>query len=120
MLEIDPDAFAAAHAVGALIIDVREAGEYTDGHVPGARLAPLGRLASVLPDLPWTERIYVICASGNRSKAGAGMLRQAGLEAYSVAGGTAAWSAAGRPIVTGAQERRPAPPAADGAAGGSR
>jgi len=32
-------------------------------------------------------------------------MRRAGLEAYSVAGGTSAWSAAGRPIITGAHER---------------
>ena len=88
MLEIDPDAFAAAHAAGALVIDVREAGEYTAGHVPGARLAPRGRLASVLPRLPRVGRVYVICASGNRSESAAGLLRRAGLEAYSVAGGT--------------------------------
>ena len=105
MLEIDPEAFAAAHAAGAVVIDVREAIEYTAGHVPGARLAPLGRLASVLPGLPHGQRVYVICASGNRSKTAAGLMRRAGLEAYSVAGGTAAWTAAGRPIITGAHER---------------
>jgi len=72
MLEIDPDAFAVAHAAGVVVIDVREAAEYAAGHVPGARLAPLGRLASVVPQLPRAQRVYVICASGNRSKTAAG------------------------------------------------
>jgi rhodanese-related sulfurtransferase len=104
MLEIDPEAFAAAHAAGAYLIDVREDYEYVAGHVPGARLTPLFHLGSVITQLPSSEPVYVICASGNRSKAAAGMLRRVGLEAYSVAGGTAAWAQAGRPIVFGARE----------------
>ncbi|HTJ72476.1 MAG TPA: rhodanese-like domain-containing protein [Actinospica sp.] len=105
MQEIDPDAFAAAHSAGAYVIDVREAEEYVAGHVPGARFAPLFHLASAVPQLPSTEPVYVICASGNRSKAAAGMLRRAGVDAYSVAGGTAAWARAGRPLVPGMRER---------------
>jgi rhodanese-related sulfurtransferase len=105
MLEIDPEAFAAAHAAGAYVIDVREAEEYVAGHVPGARLARLFHLASVVPQLPSTEPVYVICASGNRSKAATGMLRRAGIDAHSVAGGTAAWARAGRPLVLGTRER---------------
>ena len=46
MREIDRPAFAAAHADGALVIDVREPMEYLAGHVPGARLIPMGQLAS--------------------------------------------------------------------------
>jgi rhodanese-related sulfurtransferase len=103
MLEIDPDAFAAAHAAGAYVIDVREDHEYAAGHVPGALLTPLSHLGSVITRLPGTEPVYVICASGNRSKAAAGMLRRAGLDAYSVAGGTAAWERAGRPVVLGSR-----------------
>lgn len=104
MVEIDPDGFAAAHAAGACVIDVREVEEYVAGHVPGARLAPLFQLASLVPQLPVSEPIYVICASGNRSKAAAGLLRRAGLEAYSVAGGTTAWARAGRPLVPGMRQ----------------
>ncbi|RIK14455.1 MAG: sulfurtransferase, partial [Acidobacteria bacterium] len=37
-----------------------------------------------------------------RSLADADVLRSAGIEAYSVAGGTAAWRAAGRQVETGA------------------
>jgi rhodanese-related sulfurtransferase len=104
MQEIDLDSFAAAHAAGGFVIDVREPDEYVDGHVPGARLMPLSRLGA-LADVPGGQRVYVICASGNRSKAGAGLLVQRGIEAYSVAGGTGGWAATGRPIVTGVHER---------------
>lgn len=105
MYEIDLDSFAAAHAAGGFVIDVREPDEYVDGHVPGARLMQLWRLGALAPEVPNGQPAYVICASGNRSKAGAGLLAQRGIEAYSVAGGTGGWTRTGRPIVTGAHER---------------
>lgn len=101
MLEVDQDSFATAYLRGELVIDVREPAEYADGHVPGARLMPLPRLAAMAGSLPPGQPIYVICASGNRSKSAAGLLRTRGLDAHSVAGGTGAWAAAGRAIVTG-------------------
>jgi rhodanese-related sulfurtransferase len=109
-VEVDPDAFAVAHAAGELVIDVREPMEYRDGHVPGARLMPLARLANLAGDLPSGRPIYVICASGNRSKAATGMLRGRGLEAFSVTGGTSAWVAGGRAIVTGREPYEWRPP----------
>jgi rhodanese-related sulfurtransferase len=105
MQEIDLDSFAAAHAAGGYVIDVREPDEYVDGHVPGARLMPLDRLGTLVTEVPSGQRVYVICASGNRSKAGAGLLQQRGIEAYSVAGGTGGWARTGRPIVVGVHER---------------
>jgi rhodanese-related sulfurtransferase len=104
MREVDQGGFAAAHAGGAIVIDVREPEEYVAGHVPGARLVPLARLAQVRDDLPRDRPVYVICASGNRSKAGASLLAGAGVDAYSVAGGTGAWMRAGRSIVHGTRE----------------
>ena len=105
MREVSIPAFAAAHADGAVILDVREPHEYVAGHVPGARLVPLARLGLLRQDLPRTTPVYVICASGNRSKAAVDFLANAGIDAYSVAGGTAAWTNTGRPVVYGAHER---------------
>jgi len=105
MREIDLDSFAAAHAAGGYVIDVREPEEYVDGHVPGARLMPLSRLGALAADVPGGQPVYVICASGNRSKAGAGLLAQRGIEAYSVAGGTGGWARTGRPLVADVHER---------------
>ena len=47
--------------------------------------------------------MYVICASGNRSRGVADQLARRGIDAWSVAGGTSAWADAGRSIVTGTQ-----------------
>ncbi|MEV0267891.1 rhodanese-like domain-containing protein [Hamadaea sp. NPDC050747] len=103
MREIDQVSFAAAHAEGAAVVDVREPDEYLAGHVPGARPIPLGQLPEHLGDLPRDEPVYLICASGNRSLAAAGLLARAGFDAVSVTGGTGAWQRAGRTVVRGAQ-----------------
>jgi rhodanese-related sulfurtransferase len=102
--EVDVRTFAAAHADGALVIDVREPSEYTSGHVPGARLVPLGTVQRAAGDLPGGQPVYVICASGNRSRTAASWLSQMGFDARSVAGGTAGWSGEGLPVVQGNRE----------------
>jgi rhodanese-related sulfurtransferase len=104
MREVPLAAFAAAHSDGAIIVDVREPGEYVGGHVPGATLVPFGQLPSRLHELPKGQPIYLICASGNRSFAMTSVLMRAGYDAHSVIGGVGAWAGAGHPMVIG---RRP-------------
>ena len=64
----------------------------------------MGHLSSRLHELPKDRPIYLICATGNRSLAMTSFLMRAGYDAYSVTGGTGAWTRAGHPIVHG---RRP-------------
>lgn len=99
--EVDVDALSAALAEGAALIDVREPMEYRAGHVPGAELMALRSVPEKVAELPTGKPVYVICASGNRSLQATDFLRQNGIEAYSVAGGTSAWTATGREVVTG-------------------
>lgn len=101
MSEVTLESFAAAHADGAVVIDVREPGEYVGGHVPGAVLVPMGQLPSRTGELDRSRPVYVICASGNRSGAMTDYLRRVGFDARSVAGGTSGWVGTGRPVVTG-------------------
>jgi rhodanese-related sulfurtransferase len=98
--EITLEEFAAEREDG-ITVDVRERGEYAQGHVPGALLVPMGQLASRLDELDRSSRVHVICASGNRSKAMTDLLRAQGFDAVSVAGGTRAWIASGRAIGVG-------------------
>jgi rhodanese-related sulfurtransferase len=100
--EVDLPTFAAVYRGGALVIDVREPGEYAAGHVDGAVLMPLGDVGARAAELPRSVPVYVICASGNRSRTAAGYLVGVGIDAWSVAGGTAAWLRAGHPVVRGA------------------
>ncbi|WP_367325777.1 rhodanese-like domain-containing protein [Streptomyces sp. HUAS ZL42] len=102
--ETTQEAFAAAWADGGLVVDVREADEYAAGHVPGARLMPLRSVPVRCDELPVDRPVYVICASGNRSRTAADWMNSHGIDACSVAGGTGAWARAGRPIATGHHE----------------
>jgi rhodanese-related sulfurtransferase len=102
--EVDVRAFAAAHADGALVVDVRERHEYAGGHVPGARLMPMGEVHARLAELRGHRPVYVICASGNRSLLAARWMAAAGIDARSVAGGTAAWIRSGGRVARGLRE----------------
>jgi len=99
--EVDLRSFASAHAHDAFVIDVREPYEYMAGHVPGTQLMPMGQVPHLVAELPTSEPVYVICASGNRSLTVASWLQGRGIAAYSVAGGTGGWMALGRPVVKG-------------------
>ena len=98
--EITLEEFAARHEDGTTV-DVRERDEYAQGHVPGAVLLPMSQLASRLGELDRSARLHVICASGNRSRAMTDLLVAQGFDAVSVAGGTHAWIASGRPVGVG-------------------
>lgn len=105
MRECTLDDLQRALGVGATVVDVREPGEYASGHVPGALHIPMGELPRRLVEVPREGTVYVICASGNRSRTSADQLETAGYDAYSVAGGTAGWIQLGRPVVRGLSPR---------------
>ncbi|MEU8851010.1 rhodanese-like domain-containing protein [Streptomyces sp. NPDC048564] len=102
--EVTQEAFAAAWADGALVVDVREADEYAAGHVPGARLMALRTVPARCGELPTDRPVFVICASGNRGRTAADRMNSRGIDAYSVTGGTGAWARAGRPVTAGSHE----------------
>lgn len=83
------------------LIDVREQHEFVSGHIPSARLVSIGRLEQKATQLPKDRQVYVVCATGNRSKRAAAMLRSHGIQAVNVKGGTAGWQRAGKPLVRG-------------------
>lgn len=99
--EVDTAELASALDEGAVLVDVRMVDEYEEMHVPGARLIPLPELAGRTDEVPGGQRVYVICGSGSRSLAAAEALNRAGWDTVSVAGGTRAWAAEGRPVRTG-------------------
>jgi rhodanese-related sulfurtransferase len=85
----------------ALVLDVREEKEYAAGHIPKARLIPLGQLASRMQELDKfkSRPILVTCRSGHRSARACGMLTKAGFETvYNQAGGIIAWERANLPV----------------------
>ena len=88
---------------GALLIDVRQPDEFTGplGHLKGARLIPLGELASRLDELKAfkDQPIVVNCKAGARSNQGTATLIEAGFnQVRSLSGGMGRWNALGYPI----------------------
>nr|MBP8948827.1 rhodanese-like domain-containing protein [Promineifilum sp.] len=82
-----------------LVLDVREAWEFAQGHVPGARLISLGELVERVGELDATTPVAVICATGSRSQSAAALLGQKGFETvYNVVGGTMRWMQSGLPL----------------------
>lgn len=57
----------ALKAKGALLLDVRSAGEFAAGNAPGTVNIPLGELGSRLAEIPHHAPVVVCCASGTRS-----------------------------------------------------
>ena len=83
----------------AVVIDIREPGEFAAGHVVGARNIPLAQLEGA-KELPTNKAlpVVVVCATGARAGRAVGTLRRAGhAGAVGLAGGLAAWREAGLP-----------------------
>lgn len=91
---------------GAVLVDVREAGEFAAGHAPDARHLPLGRIraqgAGALDALslpPGTDEVLLICRSGARSRLAQSALSSDTRRRYTnVSGGMTAWAASGLPV----------------------
>lgn len=86
----------------AVVLDVREPGEWALGHALNAVHIPLGEVVARLSELPVTDGpLPVICRSGGRSERVTAYLLANGVDAVNVAGGTLAWAAAGKPMAGG-------------------
>jgi rhodanese-related sulfurtransferase len=96
---LDGGTHSRSDSAGIVVIDVREPEEYARGHVPGAINLAQAELASHLDDIPRDRPLFLICRTGQRSRRSAQFLQQAGISgAVNVAGGTAAWMRAKRPL----------------------
>jgi len=79
----------------ALILDVREDFEVSEGIIPGAKHIPMGQLRGRLSELNPAVPVVVVCRSGNRSARVADALSEAGFAADTMAGGMTAWTGVG-------------------------
>lgn len=97
------DAKAAVKAGTAVLVDVRESGEWTSGVAKHAALMPFSDLRGARAQ--WQsfleknqgKRLLLYCASGTRSAMAAKKLRGEGLDAVNV-GSIRDWDKAGWPI----------------------
>ena len=77
----------------ALILDVREPGEFKVGHVEGAINIPLNSLRVRMHELPRDREILVYCAVGQRSYYASRTLRLHGFNARNISGGMRSYHA---------------------------
>ena len=81
---------------GAFVLDVREANEYAEGHIPGATHIPLGQLKRRLEELPHDRPIVTSCGHGERSATALSLIEAYGLRPLTnLDGGIDAWRDAG-------------------------
>lgn len=96
---VTPEQAQAKQREGALVLDVRESYEWREGHIPGARLVPLGALGARLFELDRSKEIVVVCRSGSRSAMAIRMLKSQGFgQVSNLDGGMIAWARARLPM----------------------
>lgn len=81
------------------VVDVRQPGEYREGHIPGSRLLPLPEIEHRLDELRSTPNLVFYCRSGARSQAAATLAQEAlppETRILNLVGGFLAWE--GRPL----------------------
>ena len=84
------------------VVDVRDAREWSRGHIPRARPVPLAELEKNPRTALPRDGVVFVCARGVRSLTAARIAEAIGLtELYSVDGGTVGWAGAGLPVVQG-------------------
>lgn len=87
-----PGALPAQLEAGCCLIDCREPEEFAAGHLPGARLLPLGCLPERCGELPADQEIVVYCKGGLRSAEALRRMKHAGLRrAKYLDGGIGTW-----------------------------
>ena len=87
------------------IVDVRQPDEYVGplGHIAGAKLIPLGELATRAGELDRNTPAVMVCRSGARSGQATVILQRAGFEKVAnMTGGMLRWRSEGLPVSAGA------------------
>ena len=86
----------------ALVLDVRDPGEYGTGHILGAKNVPLSRIQAAGSEIAAKRKdkpVIVYCDTGNRAAKAAAALRSQGYaKVVSLSGGLGAWQQAGLPV----------------------
>lgn len=86
-----------------VILDVRTANEYAEGHIAGAVLIDQGQsdfVEKVKATIPAEKKIAVYCRSGRRSANAANKLAAEGYSCINLQGGIIAWKEAGKAVTT--------------------
>ena len=84
-----------------VVLDVRTAAEFAEGHIQGAVLIDQGQsdfVEKAKTTLPIDKKIAIYCRSGRRSANAAGKLADVGYKCVNLKGGIIAWQGADMPV----------------------
>jgi rhodanese-related sulfurtransferase len=96
--DLGPERFAELIAAGGRLIDVRRPYEFEGSRLPGAENIEMNQLSAAAESIERDRPLLFYCRSGNRSGMAAEAFRQAGYDAYHLAGGIEGWVSEGRPV----------------------
>ena len=103
IVNIDVKEFAELIAdSNVVILDVRKADEFAEGHIKGAILIDQFQsdfVEQAQAKLPKEKTIAVYCRSGRRSANAAGKLADVGYKCVNLKGGILAWKEANMPVI---------------------
>jgi rhodanese-related sulfurtransferase len=100
--QLDPtSAIRVMNSEDAIVIDVRDAADYSNGHLKNAKNIPLQSLRDKLDELSGSrgKPIMAYCRSGNLSGKACRVLKKSGFtKVHNIAGGIMAWQDANLPL----------------------
>jgi len=85
----------------ALVLDIRDTGEFNGGRIPKSKNIPLAEIAKRIDEIARfkDKPVIVACRSNNRAGSAAKLLKQQGFaDVYQLAGGFLAWQQASLPV----------------------
>ncbi len=89
------------NAGNALVLDIRDNGEFSGGRIPKSKNIPLAEIDKRLDEISRfkDKPVIVTCRSNNRAGSAARMLKKHGFaDVYQLAGGFGAWQQASLPV----------------------
>lgn len=96
------DATQLINRRNAIVIDLRSADEFAQGHLPQARHLPLDELKSKVAQVAKNKNtpVLLVCQNGGPSARARDVLKEAGYaEVFTLQGGVNAWQQSGMPVI---------------------
>lgn len=96
------DATQLINRRNAIVIDLRSADQFTQGHLPQARHLQFDELKSKVTQVAKSKNtpVLLVCQNGAHSARARNMLKEAGYaQVFTLQGGINAWQQAGMPVV---------------------
>ena len=85
----------------ALVLDIRDTGEFNGGRIPKSKNIPLSEIGKRVDEISKfkDKPVIVTCRTNNRANSAARVLKQHGFaDVYQLAGGFGAWQQASLPV----------------------